>query len=139
MSMKIPPIGVLARFVVSNRAKTFSDRSQTLPAPLEKDTVSFSSSTAYYLKLYDKFPKEIKGKLKPKDAIDMLKNFEMIANGRIEGTLIEQGNFSKIYENPWLREDGYYFLISRKPDLSIKNSVWKNNKNPSLQIIKKAS
>ena len=91
--MKIPPVGILNRFVVQKKSKN-SMHKLPLP-PLTKDTISFTS-TAYYLKKYNTLPEEIKKILKPQDAIDMFKNMEMIQNGTRKGIKIGQGNYSSV-------------------------------------------
>ena len=127
------------------QGKKVNFRQKLPPIPqLKHDTVSFSSSTAYYLKKYNTLPSEIKNILTPKDAIDMFKNMEMIQKGISKGTKVGQGNFSRVYENPWLND--YYFLIVQDPTQTTQviysrhelgDSVW-SDKNQLLQIIKKA-
>ena len=142
--MKIPPLSSLGRFVVQNRMS--SKYQQKLPptSPLSNDTVSFSASTAYYLKKYNTLPKEIKEVLNPKDAIDMFKDMERIQKGIMEGKKIGQGNHSRVYKNPWLED--YYFLIVHDPKKTTQvvysryelgDAVW-SDKDQSLQLIKKA-
>ena len=139
--MKIPPIDSLGRFAVQNPVKDLQVKSSL--SPLSKDTVSFSASTAYYLKKYKTLPDEIKKVLSPKDAIDMFKNMEFVQKGVMEGKLIGQGNYSKVYENPWL--DGYYSLIVQDPKKttqvvysrkSLGNAIWSDKDNGLIQIIK---
>ena len=141
--MKIPRINNLGNFVLRNQ-KINSTRELALP-PLEFDTVSFSSSTAWYLKKYNTLPDEIKKVLNPKDAIDMFKDMEMLERGVIKRRKIAQGNYSKIYENPWL--DDYYVLISQSPEKTTQvvyskqtlgECIWSDNDNNLIQIIKKA-
>ena len=139
--MKIPPIYTLGRVVVQN-----SKRDSKISSPLSpsaSDTVSFSASTAYYLKKYKTLPEEIKKILTPKDAIDMFKNMEMIQKGVQKGTKIGQGDFSSVFENPWL--DNYHFLIVNNPKQttqlvysrhSLGDSVWMDKDNGLIQIIK---
>lgn len=142
--MRIPPVNTLGRFLVPKSGKV----SQTLPPdpPLKKDTVSFSASTAYYLKKYNTLPDEIKKILTPKDAIDMFKDMEMIQRGILKGKKVGQGNHANVYENPWL--DGYYVLISKEgrstrqtvySRYNLGDSIWSDRDNELIQIIKKAS
>ena len=139
--MKIPPINALGRFVVQN-SKMNSTISSPLP-PSKPDTVSFSSSTAYYLKKYKTLPEEIKKILSPKDAIGMFKNMELIQTGRIKGVKIGQGKGSIVFENPWL--DDYHLLIVNDPKqptqlvysrYSLGDSIWQDKDNTLIQIIK---
>ena len=142
--MRIPPIECLGHFVV--RKNKMANLKKELPfPPVQKDTVSFSSSKAYYLKKYNTLPDEIKKLLTPKDAIDMFQNMEQIQKGMTEGIKIGQGDDSSVYENPWL--DGYYIMIVQTPKKQIQtvysryplgNSVWEDEKDNSLQIIKRA-
>ena len=141
--MKIPPLNSLGRFVVPNRVNSLNRMLPPSP-PLSNDTVSFSASTAYYLKKYNTLPDEIKQILSPKDGIDMFKDMEMIQKGISEGRKIGQGNYSRVYKNPWLED--YYFLIVHDPKhvtqvvysrYDLGDSVWAD-KDQSLQLIKKA-
>ena len=140
--MKIPPLSEMGRFVVQNRV---GSKKQALPptTPLKTDTISFSASTAYYLKKYNTLPDEIKNVLTPKDAIDMFKDMEMIQRGITEGTKIGEGNYSQVYENPWL--DDYCFLIVHDPQhttqviysrYELGDSIW-SDKDEHLQLIKR--
>lgn len=142
--MKIPPVNYLGHFVVRKNEKANYKKDLPFP-PFEKDTISFTSSNAYYLKKYKTLPNEIKEILTPQDAIDMFKNMEQIQKGMTEGIEIGQGDDSIVYENPWL--DGYYILIAQTPSKRIQtvysryplgDSVWQDNKDESLQIIKRA-
>lgn len=140
-SMKIPPIYTLGRFVVQNFKKDAKTSSALLPS--KEDTVSFSASTAYYLKKYKTLPEEIKKILTPKDAIDMFKNMEMVQKGIQKGVKIGQGDYSSVFENPWL--ENYHFLIVDNPKYSTQlvysrhtlgDSIWMDNDNALIQIIK---
>lgn len=141
--MKIPPVCNLGRFVVQKNKKGLNTKSKvSLPFPQE-DTVSFTSSTAYYLKKYLTLPDEIKKILTPEDAIDMFKNMELIQTGKIKGTKIGQGKTSTVFKNPWL--DGYHLLIIDNPKnptqliysrYSLGDSIWQDEDNSLIQIIK---
>ena len=141
--MKVPQINCLGYFGVRNCAKTKSVPNSI--TPLKCDTVSFSSN-AQYMRKYVTLPDEIKKILDPKDAIDMFKEMEFVALGISKGHKIGQGNFSRVYENPWL--DGYDLLIAQ--DLNsdsqiiyskhkLGNSVWADADNESIQIIERLS
>ena len=140
--MKIPPIGILGRFVVQNQKKSSPLVERPFP-PLSKDTVSFSSSIAYYLKKYNTLPEEIKKILSPKDAIDMFKNMELLQKGSMSGKKIAQGNYARIYENPWLK--GYHSLLVQDPTqttqvvysrYNLGEVIWGDKDNQLIQIIK---
>ena len=142
--MRIPPIECLGHFVVQKNNKE-NNKKDLLISPFRKDTVSFSSLNAYYLKKYKTLPDEIKKILTPKDAIDMFQNMEQIQKGMTEGIKIGQGDDSSVYENPWL--DGYYIMIVQTPKKQIQtvysryplgDSVWEDEKDNSIQIIKRA-
>ena len=142
--MRIPPIECLGHFVVQKNNKV-NHKKDLLISPFRKDTVSFSSLNAYYLKKYKTLPDEIKKILTPKDAIDMFQNMEQIQKGMTEGIKIGQGDDSSVYENPWL--DGYYIMIVQTPKKQIQtvysryplgDSVWEDEKDNSIQIIKRA-
>lgn len=141
--MKIPPISALGRFVVQNQKGIYKkDINRPFP-PLTKDTISFSSSTTYYLKKYNTLPDEIKKILSPKDAIDMFRNIEFVQKGAIKGIKIGQGNYARVYENPWLK--GYHSLIVQDPSketqviysrYDLGDAVWSDDDNQLIQIIK---
>lgn len=142
--MRIPPIECLGHFVVQKNKTANLKKEMPFP-PIQKDTVSFSSSKASYLRKYNTLPDEIKKILTPKDAIDMFQNMEQIQKGMTEGIKIGQGDDSCVYENPWL--DGYYIMIVQTPKKQIQtvysryplgDSVWEDEKDNSLQIIKRA-
>lgn len=147
MSMKIPPLDVFGKFGMRCKGvvKNKSTISNILP-PYNPDTVSFSSSIAYYLKKYNTLPEEIKKVLSPKDAIDMFKDMEMIQKGTIKRTKIGQGKDSSVFENPWLKD--YYSLIVENPQkikqviysrYGIGDAIWSDNDNYLIQIVKKVS
>jgi len=75
---------------------------------------NFGASVAYYLKKYNTLPPEIKKNLSPKDAIDMFKDMEFVANGLTRGKRVGQGSKSSVYDNPWLK--GYYFIVLDDPN-----------------------
>ena len=117
-----------------------------LPKPIDKDTVSFTS-TAQYLKKYLTLPDEIKMVLSPEDAIDMFKDMEWLAQGRIKRGMVGEGKGSEVYKNPWLED--YYLLILKdtgKKDTvtiysgeKIGDAVWQDSDNLAIQLLKKAS
>ena len=144
--MRVPRIDVMGHFMLRNQKSNSKFKELPLP-PLEykTDTVTFSSSTAFYLKKYNTLPDEIKRILNPKDAIDMFRDMEMVQKGMTKRRKVAQGNQTKIYENPWL--DDYYFLISQDPEKTTQivytrqelgNCVWSDKDNNLIQIIKKA-
>ena len=141
--MKIPPVKQLGRFVVPKRNVDLRNK-QKISAPPKKDVVMFSASTAYYLKKYNTLPDEIKKVLSPKDAIDMFRNMELVQKGAMKGVKIGEGNYGKVYENPWL--EGYYSLFVKDPDHttqiiysrhSLGDAVWSDSSDETIQIIKK--
>ena len=72
--MRVPRIGSI--YTPKVRRNTSTGMYQKLVDPpvcrgLSKDTVSFGTSVAYYLKKYRTLPEEIQRALSPKDAIDM--------------------------------------------------------------------
>ncbi len=143
--MRIPPVSALGRFVVQRKVGKVN---QTLPPEipsLKSDTVSFTSSFAYYLKKYNTLPNEIKKVLKPQDAVDMFRNMEYIERGLSKGHKIGQGKHSKVYINPWLED--YFVLITKEgfpteqtiySRYGLGDSVWFDKDNELIQIIKKA-
>lgn len=141
--MKVPQINCLGYFGVRNCVK--KKCAQSSLSPIKHDCVSFSSN-AQYMRKYVTLPEEIKKILNPKDAIDMFKEMEFVALGLSKGHKIGQGDFSFVYENPWL--DGYDLLIAQ--DLNsdsqiiyskhkLGNSVWADSDNNNIQIIKRLS
>ncbi|MBQ9149778.1 hypothetical protein IJX73_02495 [bacterium] len=144
--MKIPPLDI-SYYLGMQKRKNIPKAASLPPSlpPLQKDTVSFSSSTAYYLKKYNTLPSEIKKLLSPQDAIDMFKDMEMVQKGIVKRTKVGQGNDSRVYENPWLKD--YYSLIVQNPQkttqvvysrLELGDSIWSDSDNNLIQIIKKA-
>ena len=98
------------------------------------------------MRKYVTLPDEIKKILNPKDAIDMFKEMEFVALGISKGHKIGQGDFSRVYENPWL--DGYDLLIAQDLNSNsqiiyskhkLGNSVWADSDNNNIQIIKRLS
>ena len=141
--MKIPRISNLGYFGIQ-KGLNQTIANPPRPLPTGKDTVSFSSSIAYYLKKYNTLPDEIKKVLKPKDAIDMFKNLEEIQKGITKGETIGCGNSSKVYLNPWLKD--YYSLITQDASkttqviyskMGLGDAVWSDDSN-LIQIIQKA-
>ena len=145
--MRVPQIN-LGTFALCNskgqKAKC-SELSHSYNQTVPTDTVNFTS-TAKYLKKYATLPDEIKKVLTPKDAVDMFKDMEMVAQGRVKRMKIGQGNSSKVYENPWL--DDYYLLILKDPKedvqtiyskLELGDAIWFDEDNNFIQIIKKSA
>ena len=141
--MKIPRINTLGYFGVFK--KEVCPKPKPSLSNLKQDTVSFCASTAYYLKKYKTLPDEIKKVLSPKDAIDMFMDMEFIQRGLTKGRKIGQGNNSRVYENPWLKD--YAILISHTPEKTthvvysrhdLGDSVWSDRDNDAIQLIKKA-
>ena len=146
MSMKVPPIGSFGTFGVQKLKKNSHKDSYFKPnfiEPLKSDIISFGS-TAKYIKRYATLPDEIKKILKPKDAVDMFKNMELIAKGVIKKDAIGKGENSKIYENPWL--PNYYVLILDKSQENVDtitvysgekigDSIWQDEDNWNIQIL----
>ena len=100
--MKVPRVGLLNGFTVPKVTKTvYVPNALKIPEPLDKDTVSFTS-TAQYLKKYLTLPDEIKLVLSPEDAIDMFKDMEWLAQGRIKIGMVGEGKGIEVYKNPWL-------------------------------------
>ncbi|MBR3605819.1 MAG: hypothetical protein IKL52_07310 [Candidatus Gastranaerophilales bacterium] len=142
--MKIPPILSLGTFMLQKNRNPVSGKLTPLP-PLQNDTISFSATISRYLKKYNTLPDEIKNVLSPKDAIDMFRDMEFIQRGVQKGRKIGQGNYSQVYENPWLED--YYILISQNPEKTTQiiysrhelgNAIWSDKDNGLIQIIKKA-
>lgn len=142
--MKIQPIKSLGRFIVQNKMRGSKNIERPFPQP-SSDSVTFSASVAKYLKKYNTLPDEIKRILTPKDAIDMFQNMEFVQKGKIKGVKIGQGNYARVYENPWL--DGYYSLIVHDPSKTTQvvysrydlgDAVWSDSENQLIQIIKKS-
>lgn len=109
---------------------------------LKFDSISFSS-TAKYLKKYATLPDEIKNNLTPSDGIDMLKDMEMVAKGKIKRGKLED-NKSIVYVNPWLSD--YYMMITKADDDTacafysekiIADIIWEDKENPNMYLIKK--
>ncbi len=110
---------------------------------LNKDTVSFTASTAKYMKKYATLPDDIKQHLLPKDGMDMLKDMEWVAAGRIKRAKIEDDS-SIVYVNPWLKD---YYVMVMKPEGDktcafygekiVADVIWQDKDNPGIHIIKK--
>ena len=145
--MKVPRIGLLGNFRMPKVCNTIDSPNKIrLPKPIEKDTVSFTS-TAHYLKKYLTLPDEIKMVLSPEDAIDMFKDMEWLAEGKVKRGMVGEGKGSEVYKNPWLED--YYLLIlkdtGKKDSVTIYSgekigdAIWQDNDNLAIQILKKAS
>ncbi|MBR2068275.1 MAG: hypothetical protein IJ877_00800 [Candidatus Gastranaerophilales bacterium] len=115
--MRVPRIGgIYTPRVKRNNASEHYKKLSDPPAPKDdaKSAVSFGTSVAYYLKKYATLPPEIQKTLTPKDAIDMFREMEYVANGVVKRKTIGQGAESKVYENPWL--EGYHFIVLNNPN-----------------------
>lgn len=145
--MKVPRVGLYAGFAMPKVNKTvYNPNVVSYPKKLDKDTVSFTS-TAYYLKKYLTLPDEIKMVLSPEDAIDMFKDMEWLAEGKVKRKMVGEGKGSEVYKNPWL--DDYYLLILKdtgKKDTitvysgeKIGDAIWQDKDNLAIQILKRAS
>ena len=147
--MRVPRVGSVYTPVVSkkNAVKHFKKLTDP-PAPSQDKEckVGFGTSVAYYLKKYNTLPPDIQSNLSPKDAVDMFKDMEFVADGRIRGKRVGQGSKSSVYENPWL--DGYYFIVLNNPDdVSLKketiytsvehlgDAVWCDKDDRRIQLI----
>ena len=143
--MRVPPIDTFGRFGVSKCIKNKTNESLGIIKPIDRDTVSFGS-TAKYLKKYVTLPDEIKKVLTPADAIDMFKDMEWLAQGKIDREKLGENKNSAMYDNPWL--DNYYFLVLRNPengevliytDNSTYDTVWQDNDNVGIKLLKKTA
>lgn len=140
--MRVPPVLGGYCFGMKNFPKNKSNK--THPIENSCDTVSFSSISKY-LKKYNTLPDEIKKVLSPKDAVDMFKDMEMVAEGIVKRKNVGLGNSSKVFLNPWL--DDYYLLVLKDTKTPTKviysktplgDAVWGDKDNMNIQIIKKA-
>ena len=144
--MKIPPIGSFGTFGVLRHKESRENSKTNFIKPLEKDTISFGTNVRY-IKKYVTLPEEIKKILNPQDAIDMFRDMEWVARGVIKRGEIGEGEHSKVYRNPWLED--YYLLILDNNDNydtitiysgeNIGDSIWQDEDNKSIQILKRAS
>jgi len=146
--MRVPRIGGVYTPRVKKNGKLIHNKKLTDP-PVTKDEdkkISFRASIAYYLKKYATLPPEIQRNLSPKDAIDMFKDMEYVANGVVKRRSIGQGTESRVYENPWL--NGYYFIVLNSPkdaDLlnetiytrmnSLGDAVWRDSDDARIQLL----
>ena len=148
--MRVPQIGsVYTPRVVKNNVKGHYKKLTDPPVTQDgtkQQKVSFGISTAYYLKKYNTLPPEIQNNLSPKDAIDMFREMEYVANGVVKRKSVGQGTECKVYENPWL--NGYYFIILNNPeDAKLENetiytpmnhigdAVWCDNDDARIQLL----
>ncbi len=143
IAMRVPQIGNLGFFCMTKYKKNVS--SQKI-LKNQNDTLSFSSN-AKYLKKYSTLPDEIKNILSPKDAIDMFKDMEYVAQGKIKRDDIGRGTDSRVYDSPWL-DDYCFIILSGKNDNDTKvvystytlgDAVWSDKDDSHIQILKKAS
>ena len=147
--MRVPRIGCIytPRVKKNNNVIGHYKKLTDPPVPEEENRkMSFGASIAYYLKKYATLPPEIQKNLSPKDAIDMFKEMEYVANGNVKKRSIGQGTESKVYENPWLK--GYYFIVLNNPkDAALANetiyttrnhigdAVWRDNDDNRIQLL----
>ncbi len=149
--MRVPRIGgIYTPRAKNNKVVGRYQKLTDPPVPKgEENKVSFKSSIAYYLKKYVTLPAEIRKNLSPKDAIDMFREMEYVANGVVKMKSVGQGSESKVYENPWL--DGYYFIVLNNPkdaDLAketiytpmnhIGDAVWRDGDDARIQLLTSA-
>ncbi len=145
--MRVPPIGTFGKFGVPKISKKASNNdSLGLIKPIKQDTVTFGS-TAQYLKKYVTLPDEIKRVLTPQDAIDMFRDMEWLAEGKIKRGALGEGKTSKLYDNPWLND--YYLLILKTPntdgkiiiysDKEIGDTIWQDSDNERIQLLRKTA
>ena len=140
--MKVPPIiGVNYRTISAQKNTKTSRNSILLPPQIPPDTLHFSSNAKYYKK-YATLPDDIKEILRPQDAIDMFKDMELVASGKVKREKIGQGKSSNVYRTPWL--DNYYFVVLSDADLNsqiiysksyIGDAVWQDNDNACIQLL----
>ena len=142
--MRVPPMSTCGLFGVRKYTHSLKQKPQMIK-PIEKDTVSFSSTEKYY-RLYITLPDEIKEVLSPREAINMFKNMELLADGLEKGKEIARGSDTDVYENPWL--GNYYIMISRNLDddtrivysqTNIGNLAWEDPKDKRIQLLKRSA
>ena len=148
--MRVPRVGSIYTpgvRKISNAARHYKKLTDP-PTPQDetKQDINFRASIAYYLKKYNTLPAEIKKNLSPKDAIDMFREMEFVANGVVKRNCIGQGNESKVYDNPWLKE--YHFLVLNNSNDTKLNSetiytklshlgdaVWADTDDGRIQLV----
>lgn len=146
--MRVPPIGNLGAFYGFGvpKGKKMETGGVNFIKPIEKDTISFTSS-AKYLKKYATLPDEIKAVLTPEDAIDMFRDMEWLEEGVIKRNKIGEGETSKVYRNPWLKD--YYLLILTDTNNNgtitifsgekLGDAIWQDKDNNSIQILRRSA
>lgn len=111
--MRVPRIGSIYTPKVRKNSNAVKQNKKLADPPPPQDDVkqkvNFRASITYYLKKYNTLPPEIQKNLSPQDAIDMFREMEFVANGVVKRKSIGQGNESRVYDNPWLKE--YHFLV----------------------------
>lgn len=141
--MRVPPLFAFGAGYCNKKAKLNPNRGYLKPQGF--DTVAFSS-IASYLRRYVTLPDEIKEQLPPKEGVDMLKYIDLVAarNGKYKN--IGQGNYSKLYKNPWLKDYDLLILSDTNYDTQIiysnerlGNSVWKDVNDSRIQLVKRAA
>jgi len=141
--MKIPPIiGINMSHIKKTTARNLKTQNMpALPPRIPNDSVTFSSN-AQYIKKYATLPKEIRAVLSPADAIDMFKDMELVAQGKVKRKRIGQGNSSDVYKTPWLED--YYFVVLSDSDITsqiiyskayIGDAVWQDKDNKKIQLL----
>ena len=146
--MRVPRIGgIYTPKVIKSNTRLCCKKLTDPPAPEEeiKQKISFSS-ISYYLKKYATLPPDIQKSLSPKDAIDMFRDMEFVANGVVKRRAIGQGAQAKVYENPWLK--GYHFIVLNSPsdaslaketiysDMShLGDAVWCDKDDNRIQLL----
>ena len=148
--MRVPRLGSVYTPKVrklNNVAKHYNKLTDPPPSQDEpKQTVNFGALITYYLKKYNTLPPEIRKNLSPKDAIDMFREMEFVANGVVKRKSIGQGSESKMYDNPWLKE--YHFLVLNSSDDTklnsetiytklghLGNAVWADTDDGRIQLV----
>ena len=142
--MKIPQIsGLNLSRIVEHPQRQIFGKVYEPYFKMPTDRVNFTSS-AKYLKKYATLPDEIKKIVNPKDAIDMFRDMEYVASGAIKRDSIGQGDASKVYKTPWLK-DYYFIVLKNKTDNNIQtiyskynlgDSIWADKFDSRFQIIK---
>ena len=124
--MRVPRIGAIYTPKVRSSAKKLVDPPSV--GNKTNNSPSFGYCVSYYLKKYKTLPEEVQKMLSPKDAIDMFREMEFVANGAVKRKAIGQGAQAKVYENPWL--NGYDFIVLNKAnDANLTSETIYSKKN----------
>lgn len=139
--MKVPPLRAFDSFV-QHKKILGPPIKEPLSFKYQNDTVAFSS-TAKYFKKYSTLPDEIKSIISPQEAVNMFKDMELVAQGKVKRPKIGQGANSQVYETPWLKD--YYFIILKDDtppttqlvysDKNLGNAIWHDKDDSRIQII----